>query len=288
LYDDSTMPELPEVETIRRGLEEVIVNRAIVSVDVLDEKPIRNLVDDFKVGVINQKIDSIERVGKLLLIKLKSGKYLACHLKMTGQLVFEGDKKVVQGGHEIEGQEGNKYTRVIFGFEDGSKLFFNDLRKFGYLHLISEEEKVLVESRFGPDPTRGELSLSGFTELVQNRNRLIKALLLDQQLIAGIGNIYADESCFKAGVMPDRRANSLSAKEIKKLQVAIVQILNKAVECNGTTFRNYADSAGKSGNYSDYLCVFGRDGEECLVCGEIIQKQKTAGRGTHYCDNCQT
>ncbi len=282
------MPELPEVETIRRGLEKAIVGMTIDSVEVLDEKPIRNSVQDFEVQVIGQVIDSIERVGKLILIKLKSEMYLAVHLKMTGQLVYEGKINRVEGGHEIKGQVGNKYTRVVFGFTDGSKLFFNDLRKFGYLHLINEEEKVLVEKKFGPDPTRGELTLEVFQEILKGRRGCLKALLLNQQMIAGIGNIYADETCFQAGVMPDRRVDSLSASEIEKLQKAIVAILKKAVECKGTTFRNYADSDGKSGNYSDHLFVFDRKGENCLVCGGLILKQKTAGRGTHYCKNCQS
>lgn len=282
------MPELPEVETIRRGLEEVIVGKTIDQVEVLDKKPIRNPITSFKKLIVGQVVDSVQRVGKLLLIKFESGLYLAVHLKMTGQLVYqEGEDVLVEGGHEVTGQVGNKYTRVVFYFSDDSMLFFNDFRKFGYLHLIDEEEKVLIEKKYGPDPTRGELSLPVFTEVIQNRKSLIKAILLDQKLIAGLGNIYVDEACFKAGVMPDRRANTLSVAETKKLHSAIVGILKKAVEYRGTTFHNYTDSTGKSGNFSKYLCVYGRDGLKCMRCDGIILKQKTAGRGTHYCVVCQ-
>jgi len=248
------MPELPEVETIRRGLQKVIIGRTIDFVEVKDEKPVRGLVRNFK---------------------------------MTGQLIYQDGNTEFIGGHEIAGNNQNKYTRVIFHFKDKSKLYFNDLRKFGYLQLLNEEEKEKVRAQFGPDPTDSSFGAAIFKSRIKNRRASIKAILLNQKLIAGIGNIYADEACFQAKIRPDRPTNSLSSNEIKLLSSAIIKILNRAISVGGTTFRNYLGSDGKKGNYSDLLCVYGREGQKCPVCGSKILKQKTAGRGTHYCPTCQ-
>ncbi|PIX62447.1 DNA-formamidopyrimidine glycosylase [Candidatus Uhrbacteria bacterium CG_4_9_14_0_2_um_filter_41_50] len=280
------MPELPEVETIRRGLQKAIIGKTIDFVEIKDGKPLRG-AEDFEDQIKDQITDSIERVGKLLLIKFESGLYLAIHLKMTGQLIYQDKENEIIGGHEVPGVDQNKYTRVIFNFTDRSKLYFNDLRKFGYIELIDEEQKNRVWAKFGPDPTNPDFSLEIFIDQIKNRKASIKSILLNQQLIAGIGNIYADEACFAAKIRPDRATDSLTSDELGRLSAAIVDILNKAVEVGGTTFRNYVGADGKRGNYSDLLCVYGRAGLECLVCGSEIQKQKTAGRGTHYCPACQ-
>ncbi len=182
----------------------------------------------------------------------------------------------------------NKFTRIIFTFGDGGQLFFNDLRRFGYLKLVSKEEKEkIVKNNFGIEPLTSDYIFSDFAKLFEKRKTNIKALLLNQKLISGIGNIYADEACFDAKVLPTRKVSSLSILEIKKLFKCVEEVLRVAIENRGTTFNNYVDSDGRTGSHINFLKVYGRDGEKCKKCKGVILKMKHAGRGTHYCANCQ-
>src|SRR3989339_754315 len=263
------MPELPEVETIRRDLEKKIAGEKIKSIEILAAKSVHNKSSDFLKILIVNNFKHIERRGKLLMFALdKVGKYayLLVHLKMTGQLIYRHKKQILDGG----------------------QLFFNDLRRFGYLKLVSKEEKEkIVINSFGIEPLTPDYTLEAFQKLFKKRQINIKALLLNQKLISGIGNIYADEVCFCAKILPTRKVGSLSGLEIKKLFNCIEDVLRVAIENRGTTFNNYVDSAGHTGSHINFLNVYGRDGEKCKRCKGTILKIKHAGRGTHYCANCQ-
>lgn len=269
------MPELPEVETICRGLAKRVIGKKISRVDILEKKMVspKNLTEKLK----GLKITGLERRAKLLIFKLSSGDFLAIHLKLTGQLIYRAKEGTVE-----------KYTRLIFTFSDNSRLFFNDLRKFGYLKIVNREELERIKNEYGVEPLTKEFNLAKFKELLVRRPRMkIKQLLMDQRLIAGLGNIYADEACFYAGVRPHRLAGGLSEVEAKKLWQAIPRILKKAIIKGGASTDTYVDASGRQGEYESSLMVYGRGGEPCKKCGNKIVRIILAGRGAHYCPKCQ-
>ncbi|MFA6547605.1 MAG: bifunctional DNA-formamidopyrimidine glycosylase/DNA-(apurinic or apyrimidinic site) lyase [Candidatus Magasanikbacteria bacterium] len=288
------MPELPEVETIRRDLENKITGEKIKDIKILATKSIHNKSSDFLKVLVGNNFKHIERRGKLLMLalsKVDKFAYLLVHLKMTGQLIYRNKKQLLVGGHSQTGMTTgvpNKFTRAIFVFSNGGQLFFNDLRRFGYLKLVSKEEKEkIVTNNFGIEPLTPDYTLEAFADLFKKRQTNIKALLLNQKLIAGIGNIYADETCFEARILPFRKVSSLTGQEIKKLYRAIEHVLKLSIKNRGTTFNNYVDSDGNIGSHINFLKVYGRAGQKCRRCRHIILKKKHAGRGTHYCANCQ-
>ena len=297
------MPELPEVETIRRDLAASIVGQEISAVKLLFLKTAKNKAAFFVEALRAHKIEEISRTGKLLILRIKkkgtekTQHYLLVHLKMTGQLILVSGVKKIGGGHSLGGNSfadsvggelPNKHTRAIIEFKGGTKLFFNDLRKFGYLKIVNEEELARVlAAGYGPEPLTSKFSPAYLTQKIKNKKKNIKAFLLDQKIIAGLGNIYVDEALFAAGIKPMRLAASLQALEIKKLYQEINKVIKKAIANRGTTFNNYVDSAGKKGNFSRLLKVYGRGKLPCLKCQRPLIKTKLAGRGTHYCDYCQ-
>lgn len=298
------MPELPEVETIRRDLSRYLLNRKITSVNILSSKIASPAAKTFQTRLAGQRIKEIARRGKLLIFRFSSSEIiLLIHLKMTGQLIYLDKANMIAGGHSLKpqaavspdnfetsvgGELPNKYTRAVIEFEKGGHLFFNDLRKFGYLKLVSEKElEKLLRNNYGPEPLTSDFSLAAFEKILESKATKIKALLLNQKMISGLGNIYVDESLWSARIDPRRPAGSLKAAETKKLWTAIQRILKLAIENRGTTFNNYVDSQGKKGNYSRFLKVYGRKGEKCPNCQRPIVKAKVAGRGTHYCAYCQ-
>ncbi len=283
------MPELPEVETIRRGLKNKVIGKAIREIKVKKPKIVKPAVKQFIGFLQGNKFTDISRVGKLLMIKLASGHYLLIHLKMTGQLIYLKGKDLVAGGHSFKelGELPNKHTHVLISFADGSNLFFNDLRQFGYMQVVDKEVKDKIVGRFGIEPLQHDFTWQNFRQLFTNKSSVLKSFLLDQSIIAGLGNIYVDEVCFRAGVLPQRRINTLTEKELRKIYLACQYIINKAIIKKGTTFRDYRDTEGKSGNFVKYLKVYGRGGEPCLNCHCTINKIKLNGRGTHFCLRCQ-
>lgn len=288
------MPELPEVETIKKELEEKIVNKKIANVLIEDSfaKKISPKVGVFIKKIIGKIIKKVSRRGKLLYFKLGEDSYLLIHLKMTGQLVYEPKRgKYVVGGHPIEGVEKvpNKFTRVELEFSDGTALYFNDVRKFGYFKLVDGKRLEKELSKFGHEPTDDDWNFEYFKQLFKNRPKIkIKQLLLDQGKIAGLGNIYVDEACFKAGVRPDKVASKLTLEQKKALFVRVREVLFKAIKAKGTSFSNYVNSEGRKGGYQKYLMVYGRGGEICKKCRQArIKKIKLGGRGTTYCPICQ-
>ena len=290
------MPELPEVETIRSDLKLKVLNKKIEKIEILDEKVIGKDSKKRYYNLKDLKIIAIDRQGKLLAFLLNNNKYLLVHLKMTGQLVFKTNKDIIAGGHPFSIKDKrkavgnalpNKHTRFVIYFSNNKILFFNDMRRFGYVKLVSKDEWLKIKKSYGPEPLKKEFSLAKFQSILLKRKTPIKAVLLNQKLVSGLGNIYVDESLFLANIDPRRDAVSLSKQESEKLFKAIVKIIKEAIRYRGTTFSDYVDSEGRIGNFSNKLKVYGRQGQSCLKCDNIIKKVKVAGRGTHICDNCQ-
>ncbi len=285
------MPELPEVETIRRDLEAKIIGHKITTVEICDKKIIHNKPEEFIKKLLNNKFVTAERRGKLLAIKLKTEEYLLVHLKMTGQLIYQAGGKIIAGGHSMTKNEDNfseKFTRVKIELAGGEKIWFNDMRRFGYMKIVSIAEKERIfKNSFGIEPLTSDFIWESFSNLFKRRQTNIKAMLLNQKLIAGLGNIYVDEACFMAGILPTRRVNTISLLEQKKLFRCIPAVLELSIKNRGTTFNSFVDADGKKGGFSSFLKVYGRQGEKCKKCKNLIKKMRVAGRGTHYCAGCQ-
>ena len=304
------MPELPEVETIRRELEKQIIGHTIKRVEVLAEKTIHGPVAAFKKQLVGNQFTALDRRGKLLLFTFKKDGYkLLIHLKMTGQLVYQHGKELTFGGHNISESDlkvPNKFTRVAIHFSDKGTLYFNDMRRFGFLKLVKDGEvEALVNKSYGLDALDPKFSKQYLTEALKRRGKTsIKAALLDQKHLAGIGNIYADEVCFATGILPSRKVSTLSSAKIGEIYTAIKRVLNLAIKHGGTTFTSkvlaghYIRSDGGMGNFTERLKVFDRTGQQCLRCLAtrdptkrdkigLIQKTRVAGRGTHFCPVCQ-
>lgn len=291
------MPELPEVETIRRDLNTKVIGKKITDVEILSAKSAHNPAAFFRKKLVGSSFKSINRRGKLLIFRLDKDTFLLIHLRMTGQLVYVNRKEQLAGGHSLSkkslraavgGDLPNRFTRIIINFGKKSNLFFNDLRKFGYLKIVDKKQlDDILENNYGIEPLLDNFTWLNFKNLFSNRRSNIKALLLNQRIIAGLGNIYVDESLFLAGINPHRLGNSLTDKELRKLYQVIPRVIKRAIDYRGTTFSDYIDSSGKKGNFSNKLKVYGRGGKACVKCGQKIKKVKLAGRGTHYCSRCQ-
>lgn len=287
------MPELPEVETITRELNAVLSKRRIVGVDVGLPKIVKLPTAKFKRLVIGTTVVSVTRRAKLVLIGLNNNQTILIHLKMSGQLIWQPKHgRLRVGGHPIPGgldHLPNKYSHVIFHLIGGT-LYFNDQRQFGFVKLqpTTKLESWLDEQGYGPEPLNADFTLKLFlTLLKKNERKRIKPTLMDQSVIAGIGNIYADESCFYARVRPMRRINTLTPQERQLLYRGIRSILNLAILKKGTTADAYRTASGDKGSMLPFLKVYGRGDEKCKRCGYAITKTVLAGRGTHYCPNCQ-
>jgi formamidopyrimidine-DNA glycosylase len=315
------MPELPEVETIRRDLEKKIVGGKIISVEVRDKK--LGDAKNFARVLVGNKIIAADRIGKLLILAISSKTFLLIHLKMTGQLVYEDQEELVAGGHpfniksplgrpvspkahrggggaasatgwvnagileEIGGKLPNKYTRLIINFAGGRKLFFNDTRRFGYAKLVDQRQLAEIKSAYGIEPLKAEFTLANLKKILAGKKINIKAALMDQKNIAGIGNIYASEILYDARLKPTRPAGSLREAEVKRIFSSAKAVLKNAVKHRGTTFSDYVDTSGQKGNFSKLLKVYEREGEKCPVCGGTIKSLKISGRSTYFCPKCQ-
>ncbi len=285
------MPELPEVETIKRGLNKVLKGKEISKVDILWDKTVQpDSVLKFKKIVEGRKVLNLERRAKIILLYLDNDISLAIHLKMTGQLIFVPKKgDLIFGGHPTSNvQTPGPHTRLFFNFKDGTHLYFNDLRKFGWIKILDEKLKNKIETELGIEPLSKTFAIAKLENIFKRYpNRTVKQILLDQALIAGIGNIYADETCFLAGLLPWRKAETLDKKKIEKIHEQIISVLNKSLKYGGTSARDYVRSDGIPGGFAPHLMVYGRKGETCKSCKTLILKIKHASRGTHYCPKCQ-
>lgn len=288
------MPELPEVETIRRGLELGISSQTITGVEVLWNGSFPVPPDLIQQIVVGATIKHLTRRAKVLIIELDNGYSILFHLKMTGQMVLvKADGERFAGGHPTRSMRDglpDSSTKVIFSFATGDKLYFNDFRKFGWIKLMPTAEIATdpLVARLGPEPLSEDFTLDGFRQqLMRHQRAPIKPTILDQSTVSGIGNIYADESLHLAKLHPMRLAGSLTSAESKRLYEAIKVIIALGIEHGGTSFTSYVNALGGKGDYLDHARVFRQDGEPCLVCGAIIEKMRVAGRGTHYCPVCQ-
>ena len=286
------MPELPEVQTIIDDLNKIVLNKEIKKVEICLSKIVRCDNKDFSAVLKNSSFKKISRLGKFIIIQLsKKDKYLIIHLRMTGQIIYIDKEKVIVGGHSVGNNQldlPNKQTHLIICFQDQSKLFYNDQRQFGFWQVANCKQLKEVQDKLGLNPLHAEFNLSSFKSLLENRKGNIKSFLLNQKHIAGLGNIYTNESLFKAHILPSRKINTLTIKEIEKLLKSIKDILNLSIEYRGTTFNNYLDAEGRKGKFIKFLKVYKKENQKCSKCQKgIIRKVKIAGRGTRYCHYCQ-
>ena len=280
------MPELPEVETIARDLRPQLAGRRIESVHLTRDPAIRGRLvrypaaTRFVRGLRGRTIKSVERRGKYLVMPLdQDGQRLVVHLGMTGHLrVWEPEETPV------------KHTHFRALLDSGLELRYDDPRQFGRLLLGTQEELVAgraFPAKLGPEPIHGDLSEAEFEKIVKSRRRPIKSALLDQSFLAGVGNIYADEACFRAGIRPSRWTHRLTARERRALYSAIQEVLENSIAARGSSVINYVDAFGLRGTNQEKLLVYGRRGEPCVKCGTPLQGTRLAGRGTVYCRKCQ-
>lgn len=286
------MPELPEVETVRRGLSLLIVGKKVSRVQHDWAKGFPNADADVEQFLIGAKIVAVKRRAKVLLIELDSKYALVIHLKMTGQLVYVGEERFGAGhpNESLVGELPDKSTRVIFEFNDGTNLFFNDQRKFGWVRLLPTAEVPNIDfmKRVGPEPLADDFTAEQFIErLMRRANTNIKAALLDQSVVAGIGNIYADEGLWAAKIHPATLVKNVPAKKLRSLYRETREVLQLSIEKGGSSDKNYVNAEGKRGSYLTFANVFRREGKPCPRCGTIIEKSRVAGRGTHTCPVCQ-
>ena len=273
------MPELPEVETIKRTLKHLVLSKTIKNVHVHWRKIVQFPADvaEFETKLLGQTIHDIERRGKFLKFVLDED-VLISHLRMEGRYqLFDVSAPL------------DKHTHVQFEFTDGSELRYRDVRKFGTMHLFPKESenKRPPLSKLGVEPLSSMFTVDLLKMAVKQTRRTIKSVLLDQSIIAGLGNIYVDEALFRAGILPARPAGQISDRELEKLHKEIVETLTEAVKKGGSTVRSYVNTQGEIGLFQQDLFVYARKGEQCRRCGYDIEKTIVAGRGTHYCPRCQ-
>ena len=275
------MPELPEVEIIVRGLRPDLQGRAILSAGVYWPRTIAtSSIEVFQRRIAGQRVESVGRRGKYVTLQLSGGDWLLIHLKMTGhlQVMPPGARDAPPG----------KHVRAVFCLDDGYQLVFRDPRKFGRIHLTGDPDTVVGD--LGPEPLAGDFTLEVFTARMRRRRGRLKPLLLNQRFIAGLGNIYADESLFAARLHPRRTAGTLSDDEIAALYHAIRRVLRQGIENRGTTLSDgvYRDAAGEEGSNQAQLRVYGRTGQPCVCCATPVQRIVLSGRGAHFCPRCQS
>ncbi|PCH11404.1 Formamidopyrimidine-DNA glycosylase [Streptococcus parauberis] len=271
------MPELPEVETVRRGLEHLVRGKVISQVTVKVPNMVKYDCLAFELALKGQTIEAVSRRGKYLIFDLGQ-LVMISHLRMEGKYLLFNDFVPV-----------NKHFHVFFTFTDGSTLVYQDVRKFGTFNLIekSQLDRFFLEKKIGPEPTKADFKLKPFERALLSSQKIIKPWLLDQSLVAGLGNIYVDEVLWAAKVHPMKLSNSLKKAEIKRIHDQAIAILALGVEMGGSTVRTYQNTLGMNGSMQDYLMVYGQKDKPCPRCGTAIQKIKVAGRGTHFCPRCQ-
>lgn len=262
------MPELPEVETIRKQLNSVLAGQRIKKIEVLHEKSLQGL----SLKCQGKKILGVKRKAKMIIIELSGEISLLIHLKMTGQLIYNGQQ--------------NEHTRVIFTLDKG-KLLFNDLRRFGWIKIMPNEKLKAQIKKMPPDVVDKEFSLQYLEKVLKSSGRAIKLVLLDQQKMGGVGNIYANESLYCAGIDP--RTPAKQVKNISKLHQCLKKVINQGIKYGGSTAsdENFVNALGKPGKYQEHFLAYERQGKQCHKCGSVIKKIKLGGRGTYFCQKCQ-
>ena len=271
------MPELPEVETVRRGLEKLILGKKISNINIRYHKMIKTDLPEFQKEMPGQVIQSMGRRGKYLLFYL-SDKILISHLRMEGKYFYYPDQVPER-----------KHAHILIHFEDGGTLVYEDVRKFGTMELLAPEllDSYFISKNLGPEPTEQDFDLGRFKLALKKSKKPIKSHLLDQTLVAGLGNIYVDEVLWRAKVHPSRTSNSLSSQEARKVHDETIKVLGQAVEKGGSTIRTYTNAFGEDGTMQEFHQVYDKTGQACSRCGTIIEKIQLGGRGTHFCPKCQ-
>lgn len=289
------MPELPEVETVRLGLEKYLVGKKITGVEVRLPKIIKE--GDVR-DLVGGKVAKVRRFGKVLVLDLDSGLSVVAHIKLTGQFVYvgAGRPKNTQLSPKLVGQLPNKWSHVIFRLDRGT-LFYNDVRQFGWIRIVKtrDVEKLPFIHELGPEPIRlasarsgqASLTLEHFRKILNGKKTAIKSLLMDQKKIGGVGNIYANDALFLAKIDPRKPAGKLSSDEAVKLYRAILEVLKRGLKYGGATEINFVNVLGQPGGYQEHFLAYGQEGKPCSVCGTTIKKIRIGGRGTYFCPACQ-
>ena len=271
------MPEIAEVETVRRTLKNMVLNKEIKSVSVLYPKMIESNVVDFKKTLVGKKIVDIKRIGKWLMFDLEDY-YLLSHLRMEGKFfVKKHDEEI------------NKHEHVIITFTDNYDLRYHDTRKFGRMNLIKKEDLDKTEAiqKQGIEPISNDLTEEYLYEKISKKHLPMKTILLDQTIIAGLGNIYADEVLFASKIHPLTKGCDITLEDSKRIKESSKKIIEEAIKCGGTTIRSYTSSLGVTGRFQQFLQVHKREGESCNICGTPIERIKVGGRSTYFCPKCQ-
>ena len=274
------MPELPEVETVVRGIRPYLENKSIKDLKVYSPKLRYLIPKSLKKECLNSKITNVQRKAKYILIELDKEKLIVIHLGMTGKLIV----KKAQSKLTL-----SKHDHVVFTLNNGNSLIFNDVRKFGMLDLIDQNQIPSYKffKKLGFEPLEKEFNLKAFQGILENRNKSIKSTIMDSNLIVGVGNIYANEALFKSGIHPERTANNLSLEEMKSLRAEIIKTLKAAIKAGGSTLKDFANEKGESGYFQFNFKVYGRSGEPCFKCKTHIERIKQNGRSSFVCPQCQ-
>lgn len=273
------MPELPEVETMVRDLQDKILDLRVEQVKVFDARVLKDMTTaQFVRRMRGRSFRSVRRRGKGIIIELDNARYLFVQVKMTGYFVY---------GPQLRKKDESSETKVVFRLSNGQYLNYNDQRLFGWLYYVERLDEVPYLTTIGPEPLESAFTLSEFSDRIHQKTSPIKTLLMDQHFIAGIGNIYASEILYASRIHPERRANTLDEKQIRRLHRSIVCILSEAIKSRGTSMRNYRDSSGEKGNFMSQIKVYGRKDEKCPSCTESIQRIVQGQRSTFFCNHCQ-
>lgn len=277
------MPELPEVETVKIQLNDFLPGQTIENISILKDK---SFIGNPKL-ILGAQVSKVERFAKILVISLVQKPSVAVHLKMTGQLIYRGQRQPrnLKLNDPLLSILPNKHTRVVISFSSGDYLFFNDLRRFGWIKIVENLDKLV--KNLGPDPLK-ELTSERLGKILGSSSRPLKITLMDQEKIAGIGNIYANDALFLSGINPLKKSDSLSGNKVRLLFKNIRKVLKKGIKLGGASKTNFRDALGRKGTVQDHFLVYGKDGMACPNhCGSLIKKIKVGGRGTFYCPACQ-
>ena len=283
------MPELPEVETVKNSLKKLMLGRKIAKIKILRAKSFP--FPERKTLILNQEITAFQRRAKYLDLVFANNYHLLTHLKMTGQLLYKAGASLAGGGHptaDVLQQLPGPHTRIIYTLDNGSHLYFNDLRVFGWMKVLTETELQQEYQKLGPDANTDDFTTTYLQEKIKNKKQPIKQVIMSNEVCCGLGNIYAAEVLFAAKIDPRRAAQALKTTELERIVFEAKRILQLAIEKRGTTFDGrYLDGLGAGGNFESFLQVYGREGQPCQHCGTKISSLKLGGRSTCFCPHCQ-
>lgn len=286
------MPELPEVETIRLGLEQHLVGKKIEDVEVRLSKIVQGDVED----IVGTKVTGVRRFGKGLVIDLDNKYSIAFHVKLTGQIIYQ-ETNGTKVSKKMVGDLPGKFTHVIFELDKGARLYYNDIRQFGWIRIVKTDEltKILFFKELASDfatvsqsgELRSNITIEQFSHILSRSGQPIKVVIMDQQRIGGIGNIYANDALWDAKIDPKRKASSLTDKETEELYNSLIKVLKKGFQYGGASELRFVNALGQEGEYQKHFLAYAQKGKPCKRCGETMKKEYVGGRGSFYCSRCQ-